>query len=175
MARTSLRGLILGGKVIVWLSLTVMLSFTRLTQTPKANVNDLVNTGTWRLPILNSRHRHNHSLRGWIHGFDYPAFDLLAIDSILWAGTPIYKINTRRIWDAIRFKLLEIPWHHLVWHKLKINRYVHHQWLVCHGRLSTFQRLASLGLDVLQYCILCVGVLNALIISWLSAVIVLTF
>lgn len=125
--------------------------------TPQATVNDLIRTGSWSLPVTNLRHHHNQNLRRWINSFDYPTFNLTTEDSTFWNGTPLRKLRTRHIWDSIRFKRPEVPWHTQVWHKLKVIRYAHHQWLVCQGRLNTFARLAHFGIDLLQHCLLCVG------------------
>lgn len=75
----------------------------------------------------------------------------------MWQGTLLTQLKIWHIWDTIRFRRQEASWHHLVWHKLKILRYAHHQCLVCLGRISTLDRLASFGLQVKNHCYLCVG------------------
>lgn len=50
-----------------------------------------------------------------------------------------------------------MQWHQAVWHKLKVNRYAHHQWLLSHGRLNTLARLARFGIELDQQCFLCIG------------------
>lgn len=47
--------------------------------------------------------------------------------------------------------------HLCIWHKLRIVRYAHVQWLSCHGRLNTLARLASFGINLMQDCTICVG------------------
>lgn len=61
------------------------------------------------------------------------------------------------IWDSIRHNRETVTWHKAVWHRLSIPRYAHHLWLICHGRIYTLHRLASLGLEVIDCCHLCVG------------------
>lgn len=79
-----------------------------------AIVNHLIQSGSWRLPIPNPRHRHAQQLLNWTQNFTPMQFDLTKTDTILWLDTPLQKIKTDHIWDAIRFKLPEIPWHDLV-------------------------------------------------------------
>ncbi|KAL8132672.1 hypothetical protein AgCh_008233 [Apium graveolens] len=73
------------------------------------------------------------------------------------SDTSIRKLKAWHIWDTIRYRSLEAPWHHLVWHKLRVLRYDHVQWLVCWKRLPTHDRLLGFGLQVLPHCFLCVG------------------
>lgn len=122
-----------------------------------ATVNNIISTGTWQLPNPNDRHHHVHAnLLHWINYFDFPHFDLSKVDRILWAGIKLHKVRTWHIWEEIRFKLPKIHWHGYVWHKLRITRYAHHEWIVCHGRLHTMNRLASFGLDIMQNCFMCI-------------------
>ncbi|KAK1394809.1 hypothetical protein POM88_013865 [Heracleum sosnowskyi] len=123
-----------------------------------ATVNTLILSGRWILPRPNPRRHHlSNVLQSWLHDFVPPTFDLDKRDDTLWNDTPIRKITTSHIWDAIRFKLPEVPWHHLIWHKLKVTRYAHHAWLICLNRLPTFNRLLAFGLNVSPHCLLCVG------------------
>ncbi|KAK1371319.1 hypothetical protein POM88_037411 [Heracleum sosnowskyi] len=115
------------------------------------------------LPRANARHHHiSPKLTHWLSNFDNPRFNLNIGDCILWEGTDLRKIRTWHIWDSIRYKLPEVPWHSFVWHKLKVVRYAHFMWVACHGRLSTLHRLASFGLDILPHCLFCAGGLETL-------------
>ncbi|KAK1373088.1 hypothetical protein POM88_029281 [Heracleum sosnowskyi] len=71
-------------------------------------------------------------------------------------------MRTWHIWNSIRFKLPKVPWHQFVWHKLNITRYAHCEWLACHGRLSTFHRLALFGIDIMPHYLLCAGGIETL-------------
>ncbi|XP_074346533.1 uncharacterized protein LOC141685322 [Apium graveolens] len=75
-------------------------------------------------------------------------------DLLLWNGIDAAKAKTWDIWDSIRFKAEMVPWHTGVWHKLRVNRYAHHQWVFCHGRLQTLARLHRFGLVESQQCFL---------------------
>ncbi|KAK1357024.1 hypothetical protein POM88_050280 [Heracleum sosnowskyi] len=87
----------------------------------QSSVNSLIHTGRWIMPTINSRRHHLSTiLQSWLHDFVPPSFDLEKRDLILWENTHLHKIRTGHIWDAIRFKLPEVPWHDLIWH----NHYV---------------------------------------------------
>ncbi|XP_074342521.1 uncharacterized protein LOC141680108 [Apium graveolens] len=77
-------------------------------------------------------------------------------DLLLWNGIDAAKAKTWDIWDSIHFKAEMVPWHTGVWHKLRVNRYAHHQWISCHGRLHTLARLHRFGLVESQQCFLCI-------------------
>ncbi|KAK1364951.1 hypothetical protein POM88_040512 [Heracleum sosnowskyi] len=130
---------------------------------PNAMLNQLIHSGTWQLPTFNSRlHYINPRLMDWTTNFDSPTFNLNTRDCILWDGVSLHKVRTRHIWDSIRFKLPEVSWHKFVWHKLHISRYAHDMWLACHGRLNTFHRVASFGINIPQHCLLCAGGIETL-------------
>ncbi|XP_074323580.1 uncharacterized protein LOC141660493 [Apium graveolens] len=60
------------------------------------------------------------------------------------------------VWNSIRLRGTLVSWYCVVWHKLRINRYAHHQWLSYHGRLYTLSRLHRFGLVDNQQCYLCI-------------------
>lgn len=125
---------------------------------PNACVHALISSGRWILPSPVRRFHHTHpTLQNWLDNFDYPEFDLSVNDTISWNDTPLHKTKAWHTWNAVRFKLPEVHWHNLVWHKLHVERYAHHQWLICLGKIATLHRPASFGLDVLPHCLLCVG------------------
>ncbi|KAK1372210.1 hypothetical protein POM88_028403 [Heracleum sosnowskyi] len=126
--------------------------------TAEATINTLTHTGQWILPRPSSRLHHvQHNFLHWLHTFNFPDFNLQATDVILWNGTPLKKLKIWHIWDSIRLKRPPVFWSTLVWHKLAISRYAHHQWILCWNRLPTLHRLASFGLPIPQHCFLCVG------------------
>ncbi|XP_074364383.1 uncharacterized protein LOC141705239 [Apium graveolens] len=116
----------------------------------------LIHNGAWALPTANSRSHHlDPLLLFWLENFDYPALHL-GPDLLLWNGMDVKKIKTWHIWDSIRFRAGRVPWYQGVWHKLRVNRYAHHQWIACHGRLHTLARLHRFGLVETQQCFLCI-------------------
>lgn len=122
------------------------------------NVHSLISTGSWHLPRPFHRIHHIHpGFQHWLQNFDFPNFDLSSADVILWDGIPLHKVKARNIWNSIRSSSPQVVWHKFVWHRFRIIRYAHLEWILCHGRLPTLHRLASFGLDVLQLCHLCVG------------------
>lgn len=124
----------------------------------EATVNSLINSGAWILPIPSNRIHHlDSTLVYWTQNFDFPGFDLTTTDVILWDGLPIHKVKTRNIWNSLRTPSMLTGWSKFIWHRLKILRYAYHAWILCHGRLPTFNRLAYLGLEVSQFCLFCVG------------------
>ncbi|KAL8115892.1 hypothetical protein AgCh_022402 [Apium graveolens] len=109
-----------------------------------AKLSSIITSVSWRLPIINSRHHHlDPLLIHWISSFDFPAINSGSHDLILWDGNDASKIKTWHIWDSIRHRAPAVGWYLAVWHKLRINRHAHHQWLTCHGRLNTLARLHS--------------------------------
>lgn len=123
-----------------------------------ATVGDLLSSSGWVLPVPNSRLNHlDPLLVHWLATFNYPSFNLESRDYILWDGNDINKVKTWHVWESIRRRGEPVPWFGDVWHKLQINRYAHHLWLVCHGRLNTSARLARFGILISQQCYLCVS------------------
>lgn len=123
-----------------------------------ASVHSLLTSGSWILPRPSPRLHHIHPLLAhWTEHFDYPTFDLTIPDVLLWDDIPLRKIKARNVWTSIRTHAPQVPWSHLVWNRLRIQRYAHLEWILCHGRLPTFTRLASFGLQVLSSCTLCPG------------------
>ncbi|XP_074351467.1 uncharacterized protein LOC141690578 [Apium graveolens] len=49
-----------------------------------------------------------------------------------------------------------VTWYQGVWNKLRVNRYAHHQWVSCHGRLYTLTRLHRFSIMESQQCYLCI-------------------
>lgn len=122
----------------------------------QATVNDFIHSGTWSLPRINT-HQHHTSrvLRSWMATFTFPNFNLDQQDSWLWNGSS--KVSTWFIWDSIRAVGNEVTWYNAVWIKNGINRYVYHNWLLCHGRLYTLMRLHAFGITSSIHCYLCAG------------------
>lgn len=89
-------------------------------------VHSLISSGSWVLPRPSRRIHHMHpTLDHWLQNFDYPDFDIFKRDSISWDGTHIRKTKPWHIWDVVRFRLPEVWWHKIVFHKLCIERYAH--------------------------------------------------
>ncbi|XP_074378061.1 uncharacterized protein LOC141719583 [Apium graveolens] len=108
------------------------------------HANDLVSkiicSGTWCLPAPNARHHHlDPLLQHWLNTFDFPAFNLNGLDSILWDGLVTSKVKTWNIWNSIRTRGDTVNWHGAIWHKLIINR------------------LHRFGISESQQCFLCIG------------------
>lgn len=126
-------------------------------------VGSVICDGSWSILAPSNRLRHlDPGLVDFLDHFDNPSFNLASSDRILWGNMAITKVKPWHIWDTIRHRRIEAPWHHLVWHKLKILRYAYHQWLVCLGRTPTLDRLSSFGLHVPVHCYLCVGGLETI-------------
>ncbi|XP_074362064.1 uncharacterized protein LOC141702266 [Apium graveolens] len=86
-------------------------------------VGKLFETGSWVLPTANPRLRHiSPVISMWLRTFDFPHFDISKNDPISCSDTSIRKLKVWHIWDIIRYRSLEAPWHHLVWHKLRVLR-----------------------------------------------------
>lgn len=100
----------------------------------------------------------------WLHTFDHPRFNLEVQDHIMWDGLSISKVKTWHVQESICSRAEEVPWFLAVCHKLRINWYAHHQWLVCHGRLSTSARLARFGISKSLNNVICILVGGRLII-----------
>ncbi|XP_074356285.1 uncharacterized protein LOC141695985 [Apium graveolens] len=123
-----------------------------------AKVSKLINTRTWCLPTPNQRHHHvDTNLLQWLETFDYPAFNLNSSDAILWDGLELRKVKPWHIWESTRNRGPGVPWSKAIWHTLKIIRYAHHSWLLCHGKLLTLARMARFGMIVSQQSYLCIG------------------
>ncbi|XP_074363514.1 uncharacterized protein LOC141704084 [Apium graveolens] len=116
----------------------------------------LIRNGTWTLPTANSRHHHlDPLLLSWLANFDFPTLHAEP-DLLLWNGIDARKTKTWQIWDAIRFRAEKVSWFQGIWHRLRVNRYAHLQWIACHGRLHTLSRLHRFGLADSQQCFLCI-------------------
>ncbi|KAL8091470.1 hypothetical protein AgCh_033904 [Apium graveolens] len=101
----------------------------------------IIHEGTCCLPRANPMSHHLEPiLVHWLLTFDPPAL-APGTDLLFWDGCDALKTKTWHIWNSIRFKGDLVPWHRVVWHRLRINRYAHHQWHSCHGRLHTLARL----------------------------------
>lgn len=121
------------------------------------SIHVLISTGTWTLP--RPRHGLHHVVPysiSWLKNFVGPPFDLQTEDKILWGNLLLSKVKMWHIWDSIRLRFPEIPRYKWVWHKLKILRYAHQEWLLCLSHLPTLGRLTSSGITTLQHCYLCV-------------------
>lgn len=121
-----------------------------------ATVGQHINSGVWRLPEARAhRTRASQAHSNWIDSFDQPAFDLTKEDVISWNG--MTKLTSRDIWDSIRSVAPSVTWHDAVWLKYGVNRYAHHNWLLCHRRLYTLMRLHhTFGMDISVQCYLCI-------------------
>lgn len=124
---------------------------------PISCVADIIVDGSWALPRPNSRHHHvDPGLQNWLDNFDFPTIANCS-DSITWDNRDIRKIKTWCIWNSIRFRSLTVPWHNLVWHKLKVTRYAHHEWQVCLDRFPTIRWLVNFGMEMDLSCYLCIN------------------
>ncbi|XP_074341936.1 uncharacterized protein LOC141679333 [Apium graveolens] len=120
-------------------------------------LSSIIVNDTWRLPRPNPRHHHLEPLLvHWLQTFDFPSVNSGGVDTLLWDGINATKIKTWHIWNSIRSRGDLVPWFKAVWHRLRITRYAHHQWLLCHGRLSTLARLHRFGIVNSQQCYLCI-------------------
>ncbi|XP_074360896.1 uncharacterized protein LOC141701135 [Apium graveolens] len=123
-----------------------------------ASLSSIIHNGSWRLPSPNPRYHHlDPLLVHWLQTFDYPTINSNGVDTLLWDGTAATKIRTWHIWNSIRSRGDAVPWFKAVWHRLRVTRYAHHQWLLCHGRLNTLSRLYRFGLVDSQQCFLCIS------------------
>ncbi|XP_074347029.1 uncharacterized protein LOC141685850 [Apium graveolens] len=123
-----------------------------------AKLSGIIHNGSWRLPTPNRMHHHlDPLLIHWLNTFDHPTINSAGIDMIQWDGIDATKISTWHIWSSIRSRADLVPWCKAVWHRLRITRYAHHQWLVCHGRLGTLARLNRFGIVDSQQCFLCIS------------------
>ncbi|XP_074342091.1 uncharacterized protein LOC141679505 [Apium graveolens] len=120
------------------------------------NLDAIICNGVWSLPTANTRTHHlDPILVHWLSNFDHPTL-YAGPDVLLWNGIDASKAKTWDIWNSLRFTADLVPWHAGVWHKLRVNRYAHHQWVACHGRLQTLARLHRFGLVTSQQCFLCI-------------------
>ncbi|XP_074346732.1 uncharacterized protein LOC141685538 [Apium graveolens] len=116
----------------------------------------IVRNGCWFLPRANPRSHHlDPVLVHWLSTFD-PLPMSPGPDLLLWDGCDASKTKTWHIWNSIRYKGELVPWHHVVWHRLRVNRYARHQWISFHGRLHILARLHRFGLVDSQQCYLCI-------------------
>ncbi|XP_074342409.1 uncharacterized protein LOC141679953 [Apium graveolens] len=123
---------------------------------PGDKLSAIIHNGTWILPRANSRSHHlEPMLVDWLSTFVPPNLNT-GPDLLLWDGCDATKIKTWDVWNSIRLRGTLVSWYRVVWHKLRINRYAHHQWLSCHGRLYTLSRLHKFGLVDNQQCYLCI-------------------
>lgn len=151
----ALSGMILGGitQVLSVLLGTVLLRIQISYR--KAPVHDFIRTGSWVLPSINSQHQHEFpTFTACLNSFGFPGFDLAREDCMLWDGVLASKVSSRIIWDCIRPEAVWCLWRQL-WSPDLATRYAHLNWLVCHGRLNTLDRLASFGMVVPIHCFLC--------------------
>ncbi|XP_074342616.1 uncharacterized protein LOC141680230 [Apium graveolens] len=115
----------------------------------------IIRNGCWSLPRANSRSHHVDPLMvHWLSTFD-PLPLNQGPDVLQWDGCDASKTKTWSIWNSLRFKGDLIPWHRVVWHRLRISRFAYHQWISCHRRLQTLARLHRFGLVDNQQCYLC--------------------
>lgn len=120
-------------------------------------VSKIIVSGSWYFPSPNSRHHHLAPvLDHWLKNFDNPVLSP-GEDTLSWDGLDATKVKTWHVWNSIRNRNALVPWSMAIWHKLRISRYAHHQWLVCHGKLSTLSRLYRFGIVQTQQCFLCIG------------------
>ncbi|XP_074352963.1 uncharacterized protein LOC141692125 [Apium graveolens] len=125
--------------------------------TANATVASIISSGTWCLPNINPRtHHRDPVLDTWMEGRHFPQISSRGRDHILWDGFDCAKIKTWHIWNSIRNHGVTPVWHKAVWNKICIQRYTHHQWLTCWGRLSTLSRLNRFGIITTQQCYLCI-------------------
>lgn len=78
-------------------------------------------------------------------------------DRIKWDGRDARKIKISHVWESLHHRVLRCLGMMQFGIVLKLIGNAHHQWLLCHGRLSTLARLARFCLQVLQQCYLCIG------------------
>ncbi|XP_074327861.1 uncharacterized protein LOC141665779 [Apium graveolens] len=123
-----------------------------------ARLSSIILNGTWRLPRPNPRHHHlDPLLTQWLQAFDYPTVNSNGMDTLLWDGINATKIKTWHIWNSIRSRGYLVPWYKAILHRLRVTRYAHHQWLMCHGRLNTLSRLHRFGIVDSEQCFLCIS------------------
>ncbi|XP_074338031.1 uncharacterized protein LOC141674945 [Apium graveolens] len=122
-----------------------------------ATVACVINSGIWSLPRPNSRiHHTDFLLTSWLEDHNLPPIHSSGRDHILWDGLDASKIKTWHIWSSIRNTGHLVPWHKVVWHRLQVNKYAHHQWLTGLNRISTLARLHRFGLSSTQQCFFCI-------------------
>ena len=124
--------------------------------THRATLHSLIYAGNWNIPNLN-RSFCNDNIKDLLENFDFPNIDLSEIDIICWDGIKRNKVNTRVIRDSIRTRKDEVPWYEAVWVNKGTNRYIYHNWLLCHGRMNTLDRLCRLEITTDSHCYLCAG------------------
>ena len=128
------------------------------TLTSTVNVNSLLSSAGWRLPLISRRRHHvSSNFVHWLNTFDYPTFDLSKTDYISWDSVIISKLKTHDIWSSVIETAPAVAWEPTVWHRVQVQRFSHLSWLLCLGRISTKARMASFGLQVDTACMLCVG------------------
>lgn len=119
-------------------------------------VSKLIVNGHWVLPEPNERtHHRDPVVDHWLQSFDFPSLKS-GRDTLLWDNLDASKVKTWHIWSSIRSRSDFVPWSQAIWHRLRVNRFAHHQWLFYHRRLNTLSRLHRFGLVSIQQCYLCV-------------------
>ncbi|XP_074342078.1 uncharacterized protein LOC141679483 [Apium graveolens] len=121
-----------------------------------AMLSSVIHLGAWRLPRPNSRHHHlDPLLFHWLEiSITHP---LLLMGQILCFGMASMQSRLRLGILGILSETWVSLCCGLVWHRLRVARYAHHQWLICHGRLNTLSRLHRFGIVDSQQCFLCIG------------------
>ncbi|XP_074323233.1 uncharacterized protein LOC141660169 [Apium graveolens] len=115
-----------------WWNNTCLASHTRdpiisqVRSSPNVLVHSLIASGSWCLLVPSTTSRHTSpTLVAWLRDFSPTTVNLTTQDSITWDGVSLVKVKTWHIWDSIRRRLPEVPWHSFIWHKLTVTRYAY--------------------------------------------------
>lgn len=82
----------------------------------------------------------------------------IGVDSVTWLLAHNGNFSVKTAQDALKTPLPIVLWAPIVLFKQDIPRWAFIMWLVCCGRLTTKDRLLSLGMRVKPLCILCQNV-----------------
>lgn len=77
-------------------------------------------------------------------------------DNVEWTSTATDVYSSRSAWEALRFSRPVVNWYGLVWLKRYILRCAAIQWMACHRKLGTKDRLDTCFMGSNStFCVLC--------------------
>lgn len=120
-----------------------------------STVSESISGDSWLLP--RGRHRITQIIRACLPP-NPPTLDPTSHDIFLWRNSPDLEpsqFNASKTWATLNPAPPSVPWHKVIWPKVRIPKHAFLAWVAILNRLPTRDRLCQWGLNVPSSCLLC--------------------